>query len=304
MDFSVCDSHAHTLSFPTDLPWQEFSALVSTGAAFDSQERSPAPRCHPGTRAAILEGIEGWIEAGTAGKALLWLHAPAGAGKSAIAQTTAETCARRGQLAASFFFSRQATGRNTMKHLFLTIAMQLALSHDESQKLKPILNDVPYIIERDDGPADLIVRLLGNQIGHHRRSSSLPFLAVIDGLDECQHNRDQSLILEHIRDMVSKYQLPLRFLIFSRPEPHIHDVFDERVLRNMAKVMSLYGDYRAREDVQSYLRTEFARIHDSSKHKDIMCLHLQTLAIGRHYQAPRRQVGRILYLCLHCHPIY
>ena len=157
-----------------------------------------------------------------------------------------------------------------MKHLFPTIAMQLALLHDERQKLGKILKDDPYIVERDGGSPDLIARLLDSRIGHYCRSPSLPLLAIIDGLDECQHNRDQSLILQHIRDMVSKYQVPLRFLIFSRPEPHIHDAFDERGLRKITKVMSLYGDYRAREDVQSYLRTEFARIHNSPKHKDIM----------------------------------
>ena len=270
MDFST--SHAHASPFPVGFHWQAFSALVSPGAAFDSQERRPAPRCLPETRTAILEEIEGWIDAGTAGEALLWLHAPAGAGKSAIAQTIAETCAKRGQLAASFFFSRQATGRNTMKHLFPTIIMQLALSsHDEHQKLDKILKDDPYIIERDGGSVDLIVRLLDNWIGHHCPSFSLPLLAIIDGLDECQHNRDQSLILEHVRDMVSKHQLPLRFLIFSRPEPHIYDTFNEHVLRKMTKVMSVYGDYRARNDVQRYLRTEFTRIHDSPMHKDIMC---------------------------------
>ncbi|KAF8982500.1 hypothetical protein BDQ17DRAFT_1505788 [Cyathus striatus] len=37
---------------------------------------------------------------------LCGLYGPAGAGKSAIAQTTAEECHREGKLAASFFYSR------------------------------------------------------------------------------------------------------------------------------------------------------------------------------------------------------
>ena len=68
------------------------------GAAYDSRERDPAPRCLAGTRKEILKEIETWIEAGHQGKSILWLHGPAGAGKSAIAQTVAETCAGRHKL--------------------------------------------------------------------------------------------------------------------------------------------------------------------------------------------------------------
>jgi len=60
------------------------------GAAYDSQERDLAPRCHPGTRSEILEKVDAWANAGAEGTGILWLHGPAGAGKLAIAQTVAE----------------------------------------------------------------------------------------------------------------------------------------------------------------------------------------------------------------------
>ena len=103
------------------------------GAAYDSRERAPVPRCLPGTRKTVLEKIETWVEAGSEGDSILWLHGPAGAGKSAIAQTVADTCAGRNELAASFFFARAIASRNSAKHLFPIIAVQIARSAPEKR---------------------------------------------------------------------------------------------------------------------------------------------------------------------------
>ncbi|KAJ7730304.1 hypothetical protein B0H16DRAFT_1255504, partial [Mycena metata] len=52
-----------------------------------------------------------------------------------------------------------------------------------------------------------------------------PFLVVIDGLDECDGQLVQSRIVKIILQMSGELQLPLRFLICSRPEPHIREAF-------------------------------------------------------------------------------
>ena len=249
------------------------SQWVSLGAAYNSQERFPASRCHPGTRTEILNEIEGWIGAGKGATKLLWLHGPAGAGKSAIAQTVAETCAERGQLAASFFFSRSSPDRSTLKHLFPTIACQISMSFPHRhQKLRDILRDDPYIAHRASGSIDLLVSLFHDPAGMPpgQTTTSSPFLVIIDGLDECQGNNDQSTILSDIHDLVDKHHLPLRFFITSRPESHIQETFDEPVMRRVTEVLSIYGDFLARRDVLAYLRDEFSRIQDSKRHKDIM----------------------------------
>jgi len=130
-------------------------------AAYDSQERSPPPRCPAGTRKEVLKKINVWVDAGAAGESVLWLRGPAGAGKSAIAQTVAEACAARNQLAASFFFTRMSAYRNEVKYLFPTIAVQIALSAPEtSQRLDGILQNDPYIYEEALGSVDLLVSLL------------------------------------------------------------------------------------------------------------------------------------------------
>ncbi|KIK54214.1 hypothetical protein GYMLUDRAFT_264732 [Collybiopsis luxurians FD-317 M1] len=141
-------------------------AYSSKSAQFNAEARMPPPLCHPGTREAVLRDLECWVHphpgqvdpiprrihsdnSSIIGIRTIdgyhaeddctacWLYGPAGAGKSAIAQTLAETCARRGVLAASFFFWRTDPSRNNPQRLFTTIALQLAISIPE---LRPIID--------------------------------------------------------------------------------------------------------------------------------------------------------------------
>jgi len=261
---SISVHHPHS-GFPPS-----FIDLVSMGAAHDSQERDPAPRCHPETRKKILEQIYEWANAGRDGASILWLHGPAGAGKSAIAQTVAETCARRHQLAATFFFARTVAGRNAMKYLFPTIAFHIALSAPERRStLDRILNNDPSIIHRCLGSVDLLASLCQGSSETPPIPSS-PFLVVIDGLDECQGHDNQCRILSQVSQTIHKHRIPLRFLIVSRPESHLCEAFEEPALATITEKLSLYDDFKSDDDVSAYLQSEFARICDSKRHRDIM----------------------------------
>lgn len=112
-------------------------------AFHDSHERSPPPKCPPGTRTSVQGVIQSWAESISYGNRIMWLSGPPGAGKSAIAQTMAERWASDHSLAASFFFSRGKAGRGTSKHLFSTIAYQLALRTPE------LRCEVGRVVERD-----------------------------------------------------------------------------------------------------------------------------------------------------------
>ena len=63
---------------------------VSVDALHDSLERSNPPKCHPNTRTAILKDIINWFQDGDSETQALWIHGPAGAGKTAIAHSIAE----------------------------------------------------------------------------------------------------------------------------------------------------------------------------------------------------------------------
>ena len=73
----------------------------------------------------------------------LWVYGPAGAGKSAIAQTIAELCEEAKLLAASFFFSRTAAGRSDNSRLVATLTWQLI------QSIPEIREHVLALLERD-----------------------------------------------------------------------------------------------------------------------------------------------------------
>lgn len=244
--------------------------LVATGAAYDAEERRPAPRCHPGTRLETLQEIEDWFHDDTT--SVCWLHGPAGAGKSAVAQTISETFAERGLLASSFFFSRSAAGdRSTMKFLFPTLVDQIARSSaDMLSNVENILRNDLRIAYRDGGPVQLFMRMV-EPAAENPSSPRSYRLIVIDGLDECKGNDDQGLILKHIHTLINAKHFPLRFLVVSRPEPHIEDMFKATgIMAESSSRVSLYGENGSLHDIFSFLKSEFSRIHCSDKHRDTM----------------------------------
>jgi hypothetical protein len=104
------------------------------GAFHNSGERFNPPRCHPKTRIHIIAKIMNWIVGEVEwDRFVMWLYGPAGAGKSAIAQTIAEHCHASHLLLASFFFSRTDPKRNNEKSLIASIAYQITLNVPEAR---------------------------------------------------------------------------------------------------------------------------------------------------------------------------
>ncbi|KAM6493341.1 hypothetical protein JOM56_011475, partial [Amanita muscaria] len=74
----------------------------------------------------VLSRLRDWFDNPNAThRTICWLHGPAGAGKSAIAQTIADEY-KEGS--GSFFFYRSDPSRNDGNRLFPTLAWQLAFS--------------------------------------------------------------------------------------------------------------------------------------------------------------------------------
>ena len=240
---------------------------ISGGASHDAIERFPPPRCHPETRTAVLEHIHQWIQTSEPTSKILWLHGPAGAGKSAIAQTIAEQTEEK-ELAASFFFSRGKPGRDSSTLLWATIAFQLAKSIPEIRDgIGGTVVRHPDIVQKslEIQWKNLIVDPLSSVMGTDLPSDS-PFLVIIDGLDECSGDRSQCNILEAITRFVTFFRLPLRFLIASRPEPHIQSSFDNDPLQQLSLRLSLDDSFLPVRDVFVYLRHEFDRIYNTHRH--------------------------------------
>ncbi|TFK21364.1 hypothetical protein FA15DRAFT_672626 [Coprinopsis marcescibilis] len=245
----------------------------ASGAAHDSEERYPPPSCHPQTRIRTIEHIIVWIRLPRTqrSKSVFWLFAPAGMGKTAIAQTIAEKCEEMGVLAGTFFFHRSNTDRNRASKLVASLALQISTS------IPPTRQHIENAIRAN--PA-ILTKSLPIQL---KKLIIEPVLAVgsidndraiiIDGLDECigppttSQEQEQHQVLELIQTLLSS-NLPLIILIFCRPETWITESFNALpVLSGATERFDLYRNSDLDHDVEVFLRSEFSKIATRTKQK-------------------------------------
>ena len=227
----------------------------------DSNERFPQPKCHPSTRERILQRILNWVESDSSER-ILWLSGSAGTGKSAIAQTVSERCQQNGRLAATFFFFRTSSGRNTSERLVATLAYQIALSVSGAKEFiaKAVENDLSVFSKDINSQLfQLIIRPLA--LAAQGWDSIQQSLVIIDGLDECIDKRQQTDILSAICNAFMTHELPLRFLICSRPEHGIQMRFERSDLRSASARLVVDMDKTVTQDITTFLEEEFSRIH-------------------------------------------
>ncbi len=282
-DVYPLDFHDHLSDCELDL--LHLQQYVSEGALHDSMARFPPPMCHPQTREKVLKTITDWVNDPQVQQPIIWLNGPAGAGKSAIAQTIARHCSDE-QLAASFFFLRDSSDRGTATRLFTTLAWQLAKNIPELLSyIEAAVETEPFFPTKSiDIQFDLlIVQPLQELLRHEPDFCPQKSLVVIDGVDECAPDRDQMLFLRFIGDALSKINIPLRFLICSRPEPHIQEAFESEVMTGITHAVSLTDQFKPDDDIRRYLKDEFARIR--AEHK------IFKLSLG---WPPRRAIDRLV----------
>ncbi|KAJ7875717.1 hypothetical protein B0H14DRAFT_2568568 [Mycena olivaceomarginata] len=215
-------------------PWNEQSHLpaqsidlerhgkTARDAFHNSAERYPQPRCHPETRKRILDDLKDWSFDTNSRTIVLWLHGPAGAGKSAIAQSFCQNLEAGERLVAGFFFNGERC--------------KVVFHHRVSARSSEKFEKSPF----------------ARAIPQH------PIVIVIDGLDECGGQNIQQEILRSIGNSIRDEHLPLRFLIASRPEPHIRDIFVGPCLKRSHRPLNINRSF---DDVHNYLVDEFTRIH-------------------------------------------
>ncbi|KAF7372854.1 NACHT domain-containing protein [Mycena sanguinolenta] len=238
---------------------------VALEAIHDSAESFPQPRCHPDTRTKMLKDLRGWALDGIDSESDMDSESDVqsesefstfrSAGKSAIMQTLARQLRDAGRLGGSFFFKRGHATRGNARTLFATVAFQLALTVPRLRSsISQIVETDPSLIQRSIETQ--MNKLISEPYRYYDNCAHVTIL--IDGLDECEDHGVQQEILRAIRNSNSNHPIPLRFIISSRPEPHIHEIFVSPVYN---------GDYRSLNveqsfnDIQRYLRDEFARIH-------------------------------------------
>ncbi|KAF9544213.1 hypothetical protein CPC08DRAFT_417691 [Agrocybe pediades] len=243
------------------------NALHDSGATFDK------PKCHPRTRVKIREIIMRWIlgedEDGRAGKQFMWLNGAAGCGKSAIAQSTVESCIEQGLPLASFFFSKSDSTRNHAGSLIATLVYQLFCAFPETEVQTEILSAIkkdPLIFKKtiQQQFTSLIIRPLMNRFSKDQSiQQCVPFLIIIDGLDECTDHA-QRVILTGLAKSVRDSNLYFPIFVASRPEHDIKLSFSSKYIKDIHTALSLdlENGRDAVSDIQLYLFDRFAEIKD------------------------------------------
>ena len=212
---------------------------------------------------------------------IMWVYGPAGAGKSAIAQTIAEMCEEKMILLASFFFSRNDPSRSNVNTLIATIAYQITLN------LPKVRDAIIGAIERDPliFSKSLAVQFKSLIVAPLQPLAETGFftqptsrrLVIIDGLDECSDPKVQRNILEVLGCAQRQHSLPLIFLFASRPEQHITFAFSTGVLPRVTTFIALDECYLPDEDIRLFLTDKFQEI--KSTHR----LHQQTCILLFHF---------------------
>ncbi|KAJ3520622.1 hypothetical protein NMY22_g12670 [Coprinellus aureogranulatus] len=194
----------------------------------------PNSHCLPGTRKRLIEKIRAWANNGMLFKGVpshvFWLYGYVGCGKSAIAQTIAQKFDDEKRLAGSFFFFRGAGDRGRSSRFAVTLAWQLAKNIPATLPLIDIarvscgttINEASVPTQFEHlflRPFHSALRSPGLMLQSLR---SGPYLAVIDGLDECEDREDIKKLIDGILSFFKdRPRCPLRFFISSRGEEHI-----------------------------------------------------------------------------------
>ncbi|EKM77128.1 hypothetical protein AGABI1DRAFT_62141, partial [Agaricus bisporus var. burnettii JB137-S8] len=243
------------------------SQHIIRGAAHDSSARDPPPRCHPKTRVKLIARITAWFEGQASLELLLWITGPAGVGKSAVVQTFAEYLVKSHLLGASVFLSRP-NKRDNPHGVFITIAYQLATQIEAYRD---------YIVERlrldpellrGDLQAQFTTFIVEpftvKQIGAGGRRWGI----LLDGLDELRGSDAQCEIIRLISSFAHEHpNAPLAWIIASRPESHISNMFeDDEVGRSYWSEYIPIDSTEACADVERFLRSSFKMTQKKFRH--------------------------------------
>ena len=177
-------------------------------------------------------------------------------------------CFQQGKLAASFFFSRNASGRDNETRFISTIVYQLVLAIPEiKDAVNKSLQDDPLLLSRSlhVQAESLITKPLNDLLASSSENSfqpPRPRLIIVDGLDECGQAKNQRYVLDVLSTVTRDLIYPLLFFVASRPEQVIHDSFSEESMCSIITCVRVAVDntYKANTDIERFLRSKFREI--------------------------------------------
>lgn len=148
-----------------------------------------------------------------------------------------------------------------------TLAYQIAVSIPAARPfIENVVQQDPSIFSRslEAQFTKLIAEPLVQAAVVDSPGSQLPTLILLDGLDECVGNNDgeekQCAIIKAIYTCLTCSDTSLQFLIASRPEPHICNIFKQPDILSISHYLELDDSFDPDQDIETFLQAEFLRI--------------------------------------------
>ncbi|CUA73492.1 putative WD repeat-containing protein all2124 [Nostoc sp, PCC 7120] [Rhizoctonia solani] len=229
----------------------------SLSACYNSAEAHVVQRreCTPNTRKQVLSDLNAWKD-NPDGHKVCWMSGMAGTGKTTITNTMCSSLDQSYELGASFFCTRSLPTCRDVKLILPTIAYQLARFSD------PFRGALVQVLERDPDVHTKALRvqfqrMILEPLQGVRDSLPNNLVVAIDALDECDDGNGVERILEVLLEQAS--DLPVKFLISSRPEYHIRDRIGKSVRKTQVTLHEL-EEKMVKADIETYLRTELTSL--------------------------------------------
>ncbi|CAE6431136.1 unnamed protein product [Rhizoctonia solani] len=249
--------------------------LPAMSACYNSAQATELKRgsCTKGTRIDVLGQMVDWIEASIPGS-VYWMSGMAGTGKTTISCSLCKDLEASGRLAASFFCSRVLPECRDVSRIIPSIAYQLArFSHPFRFALSSILGKNPdaHTCLPDLQFDTLIVQtflhvMKGSPSDSYLVKDTLPenLVVVIDALDECEHKKSTSQILDLL--LTKSADLPIKFIVSSRPESEIRDQMTQQHVTDKSRmVLHELDRHTVQMDIKTYLKSSLAQMQLSEK---------------------------------------
>ena len=225
------------------------------------------------TRVELITELDDWEKNLINAATMKWMLGGAGEGKTALLLTFADLCKQHKRSVGAFFASNRIADCSDGSRIIITLAVQLMQSLPSTAKyIDKALRQDPHILSkgREVQMKALIVEPIKRIATMTRFLSTITFglksyptLIVIDGLDEVTGKDVQTDIIRIIGNIMNDIRLPLRFLVSSRPEPHIVEAIENlrsRFPEDRISTMDLRKDVLVHRDIRRYFKVKFAEI--------------------------------------------
>jgi len=237
-----------------------------------------------------------WIESQASNrKPLFVILGPAGSGKSCLLWTVARICKDKGSYAAGFFFSATDPERNTSDRLVNTIVYQICEAIPE---LRPY---VARVVETEASILSgslyarlysLLLQPLRQLQSDHPGISFRPRIVIIDAVDACSNENDQTQVIATLTEALSSGSFPFLCILSSRFGRHIEGVLSADPLIHIGVTLGLAGT-KEMQDIRSYVDHEMKVIR--SRHPSVSRIHDKWPSESDLQTIVKRSGGQFIY---------